>query len=209
MKFIPTDPSSPSDSTTNPAIASERRGELEALAGLVVESLGEDGSVGMNFICTHNSRRSHMAQLWAAAAFSRAGVAGTETFSGGTEATAFHPNAVAAMRRAGWQIVAFNPVENPVYQSTWGAGHEPIESFSKTFDHRSNPSDGFIAIMVCDDAAEACPLVAGAEHRVALTYVDPKVSDGTSEQEATYDERCAQIAREMVYLAGQVAEKMR
>ena len=33
-----------------------------------------------------------------------------------------------------------------------------------------------------------------------MPFVDPKVSDGTPEEAATYDERCAQIAREMLWV---------
>jgi arsenate reductase (thioredoxin) len=58
----------------------------------------------MNFICTHNSRRSHIAHLWAWAAAEHFGVRPFESYSGGVEVTAFNPRAVEAMRRAGFII---------------------------------------------------------------------------------------------------------
>ena len=54
--------------------------------------------------------------------------------------------------------------------------------------------------MTCSSADEACPIIPGADFRLTLTYRDPKESDGTPEESATYDERCAQIAREMFHL---------
>jgi arsenate reductase len=71
--------------------------------------------------------------------------------------------------------------------------------FSKPYDNDPNPKSAFGAVMVCTDADEACPFVPGAEFRLAVPFVDPKVSDNTPEEAATYDERCAQIAREMLY----------
>jgi arsenate reductase (thioredoxin) len=44
-----------------------------------------------------------------------------------------------------------------------------------------------------------CPIVRGASHRVSIPYKDPKVADDTPTESAAYDERCAQIAREMLF----------
>ena len=53
-------------------------------------------------ICTHNSRRSHLGQLWLAIGADFFELPQLETFSGGTEATAFNPRAVAALHRVGF-----------------------------------------------------------------------------------------------------------
>ncbi len=50
-------------------------------------------------------------------------------------------------------------------------------------------------------------MVQGASSRFAIPYDDPKVADGTPEETAIYDERCAQIAREMLYVFSQVASR--
>jgi hypothetical protein len=63
----------------------------------------------------------------------------------------------------------------------------------------ANPQREFCAIMTCSQADEACPNVAGAANRIAIPYEDPKAADGTPEEAAVYDERCAQIARETLY----------
>jgi len=160
--------------------------------------------VRLIFVCTHNSRRSHMAHLWAAVAGTTFEVDVT-TFSGGTEGTAFNPRAVAAMERAGFQIEKTSAGGNPTYVVRFSEKQPGIKCFSKKFDAAPNPQEDFAAVMVCGEADAACPAVPGAGARFSIPFVDPKVSDGTPQEAATYDERCAQIAREMLYVMSRVA----
>jgi arsenate reductase len=39
--------------------------------------------------------------------------------------------------------------------------------------------------------------------RISLPYDDPKAADGTSEEAERYEERCLQIATEMMYVMEQ------
>ncbi|MEM8895732.1 MAG: protein-tyrosine-phosphatase [Bacteroidota bacterium] len=151
------------------------------------------------FICTHNSRRSHFGQIWAHVAALEFGLDGIKTFSGGTEATAFHPNAIAAVERAG--IIAESDYSSsiPLVNLSFGSDLPSIKVFSKRYDDEHNPNKDFAAVMTCSEADADCPIVFGATARIPLHYVDPKVSDGTEAQESTYDERCRQIASEMMY----------
>ncbi|MEO0482971.1 MAG: protein-tyrosine-phosphatase [Planctomycetota bacterium] len=184
-------------------ITEARKAELAQLGAHIAEALAADGSAKLTFICTHNSRRSHMSQLWAAAAATRVGLAGVETFSGGTEETAFNPRAVAALSRAGFDIRAEDgAMANPhyrVHMLAAGQAETPMTCFSKIYDKAPNPSEDFGAVMVCNSANEACPIVYGADFRLPITYVDPKAHDGTTKEAWAYDERCAQIARELLY----------
>ncbi len=152
----------------------------------------------LNFICTHNSRRSHLSQIWAQVMGNYHGIS-LSTYSGGTEATAFHPNAVAALTRAGFNI-SNDGGENPRYKVSYSDQEEPMICFSKTYDDSFNPQSDFAAVMTCSDADEGCPFVPGAKARIKLLYEDPKVADGTPEEANKYDERCAQIAAEMQYI---------
>ena len=189
------------------AIDTERRTDLDALSEELADWLGEGQELPMTFICTHNSRRSHMAQIWAQCAARRHGLDGVRTFSGGTEATAFNPRAVAAIQRAGLTVEIRVDGENPVYVVEDGHG-DGMPCWSKVFSDDANPSANFVAVMTCQSADEACPFVPGAGLRVALPYVDPKAFDGTSREAAAYDERCAQIAREMLYLFAEVDRRL-
>ena len=185
-------------STLDLEIEESRKPVLEQL----VAYIRENEHPNLNFICTHNSRRSHLSQIWAQVFAHHAGI-NVSTFSGGTEATAFNPNAVAALRRAGLDISDASG-DNPRYQVSFAEGIEPMTCFSKTFDDPVNPSSNFAAIMTCSEADADCPYVPGASDRIKLFYEDPKVSDGTPQEQQTYDARCAQIASEMQYIFSRI-----
>lgn len=181
------------------SISPPRKKDLEKVSDYIRSSLEKGKTAKLNFICTHNSRRSHLAQIWTSVASTYYGLDGIETYSGGTEATALNPRAVAALERCGFKIE--NPGgENPKYKIHFSEDSEPLICFSKTFDDPFNPDSGFAAIMTCSDADENCPFVPGAEFRKPITYRDPKESDGTDRETEIYDERCKQIASEMFYL---------
>ena len=191
------------------AVPAPRKAELNALAQWTAETLDRQGHADLVFICTHNSRRSHLAQVWAQVAAGLSYLEGIRTFSGGTEATACNPRTVAAMERAGFEVSqtdTLHGASNPTYLVETGMAS--MSCFSKKYAHEVNPSEGFAAVMTCSTADRGCPLVYGADERFATPYVDPKVSDGTAEEAATYDARLAQIGTEMLYLMGRVAERV-
>ncbi len=182
-----------------------RLAELNALAEWIAEQPA-DSPVELIFICTHNSRRSHMGQIWAQAAAYHHGLDHIRTYSGGTEATAFNPRAVAALRGLGVGLSTEAPdAANPLYRVELQPDHAPSTATSKVYSDAMNPQSGFAAVMTCSDADEACPLVFGAAARFALPYIDPKVADGTDEEAATYRERAEQIGVEMSYVMGRAA----
>lgn len=185
-------------------VPAERREELQQLAEYVREQVEAGKPARLTFICTHNSRRSHFAQVWAQTAAAHYGVGGVETYSGGTEATAFNPRAVAALKRAGFTIPDPGEGANPHYKVSFSRDADPLDCFSKVYNQRPNPSGDFCAVMTCSEADRNCPLVEGSARRVAIPYEDPKAFDGTAEETAKYDERCRQIAREMLYVFSRV-----
>lgn len=186
------------------AIPQERKNLLKKIALFVQAKKQSNEPANLLFICTHNSRRSHFSQIWAATAAAYYGVQdGINTYSGGTEATAFNPRAVAAIERSGFKVQ--NPGgNNPHYKVTYTEGGAVIECFSKKYDDPFNANENFVAVMTCSHADKNCPSIAGASLRIPIPYVDPKESDGTEKEAATYDERCKQIATEMFYLMSQV-----
>lgn len=184
-------------------ISEQRKAELNKLAAYVRNEVTAGGWARLMFICTHNSRRSHLSQVWAAAAARYYGVPNVECFSGGTEPTAFSPNAVAALRRAGIEVVQVSNQENPHYQVRVGGGVQLV-CFSKKYNDPPNPSTDFCVAMLCSEADASCPLVAGAVQRVTIPYDDPKAADDSPEETSTYDARCAEICREMFYLFSEI-----
>ncbi|HRQ87312.1 MAG TPA: protein-tyrosine-phosphatase [Bacteroidia bacterium] len=185
-------------------IDAERKQQLEKVAAFIREHVKAGKPVELTTICTHNSRRSHLSQLWAQAAACYYGLEGVTTYSGGTEEAACNYRTVRALRRAGFSIAQSTEGENPVYLAQYSENHPPSKLYSKVFDTKENPQKDFVALFVCDHAAESCPVVPNAGLRIPILYVDPKASDGTPAEDATYDERCQQIAREMLYLMSKV-----
>ncbi|MDR6561090.1 MULTISPECIES: protein-tyrosine-phosphatase [unclassified Arcicella] len=151
------------------------------------------------YVCTHNSRRSHFGQIWAAVSASYYGVQNVKTYSGGTEATAFNINAINALKRTGFLIESSDNTNNPVYTVRFSE-NESTTCFSKVYNDAVNPQEHFAAIMTCSDAEENCPFIPGVELRIGTTYDDPKAFDNTSLQETKYEERSHQIAQETLFV---------
>ena len=95
---------------------------------------------------------------------------------------------------------------NIVYDVDFGEGHPTLKNFSKKISDPSNPTVDFGAVMVCSSADKSCPFVPGADLRVAIPYIDPKLSDGTEQETATYLAKSEEIGREMVWLMNRVTE---
>lgn len=182
-----------------------RRSELERVSFFVRTQLRQSLPAKLTFICTHNSRRSHLSQVWAQVAADYYGIQGVETFSGGTEATAFNPRAVAALIRTGLRITTENEMDgNPHYEVRTHDDAIPQICFSKVYDAPPNPTRGYCAVMTCAQADDACPLVMGCDLRIPIRYEDPKIGDGTEREASLYDERSRQICREMLYMMSKV-----
>lgn len=187
-----------------PEIPEDRRILLRKVAAYVAQQIRSGSPADLVYICTHNSRRSHFGQVWGAVAAAFYKIQPVRTWSGGTEATAFHPNAIASLRRTGFQIIPESADENPVYRVSYNSNSDSVQCFSKQYSHPGNPQREFAAVMTCGDAEHNCPLIPGADIRVALTYDDPKISDQTPQQDRTYDARSEQIAREALWLFSQI-----
>ncbi|MGB1248457.1 MAG: protein-tyrosine-phosphatase [Chitinophagales bacterium] len=178
----------------------ERKAALTAFSEKIKRQFIENGSSKIIVICTHNSRRSHLGQLWLQIAADFYQVKNIETFSGGTEATALNERVVSCLKNIGFEIESDNLTpENPIYAIQWQTNMAPYMAFSKKYDTKPNPKNHFIAVMVCTSADEGCPIVSGAEYRVSLPFDDPKDFDDTPLEKEKYAERCFEIATEMFY----------
>jgi hypothetical protein len=180
-------------------IPPERVAILDQLTIYINSCLEKNGKVKIIFICTHNSRRSHIAQLWAQTAAYVYGIENTFCFSGGTEATAFNSRAVKAMEDAGFKITIEEEGGNPMYNVRFSDDAPTIKAFSKVFDDSINPKKNFAAFMTCSHPDENCPFIPGADIRIPLTYDDPKDFDGTELEDEKYRERVREIGREMMF----------
>jgi arsenate reductase (thioredoxin) len=185
-------------------IPAKRKEALESVATFINKKVSAGETAQLIYICTHNSRRSHFGQIWAATAAAYFGIPDVKAFSGGTESTAFNERSVAAVKRAGFEVIKTSENANPIYRVKFDNNGVDIVAFSKKYDDGVNPQKDFCAIMTCNSADQACPVVFGASLRVATQYEDPKTFDDTTDEARMYDERCKQIAIETLYLFSKV-----
>jgi arsenate reductase len=187
-------------------ISEERKTILQPLIDFIKSKVSSDQDVRLNLICTHNSRRSHLSQVWAQTAAAYYDITNVFCYSGGTEATAMFPMAAQTLAKQGFQIKTIAEGNNPIYAIKYSENEAPIVGFSKTFDDDFNPQTKFVAILTCSTADQGCPFIAGAEKRIPVTYDDPKAFDNTPQQAEKYEERSIQIATEMFYVFSQIKE---
>ena len=186
--------------TTFQNISEERKNILRPLIDFVQQKVNNSQEISINFICTHNSRRSQLSQVWAQVAAAYYTIPNVHCYSGGTEETALFPKVAETLTHQGLSIFKIADTDNPVYAIKYSDNSLPIVGFSKKYDSPFNPVSAFVAIMTCSQADGGCPFIAGAEKRIPITFEDPKISDNTQEQSKVYADRSLQIATEMFYV---------
>ncbi|MGN2372047.1 low molecular weight phosphatase family protein [Sphingobacterium spiritivorum] len=184
----------------------ERKTILQPLIDFIQQKVDNKQVVNINFICTHNSRRSHLTQVWAQTAAYHFGIKNVTCYSGGTEDTALFPKVAETLFNQGFNIIKIADSYNPVYAIKYSENSQPIIGFSKKYDSLFNPVSSFAAIMTCSQADGGCPFIAGAEKRIPITFEDPKASDNTPDQIKVYAERSLQIASEMFYVFSKIKQ---
>lgn len=185
-------------------LSEERKQVLQPLIDYIQNKRNSNAKVLLNFICTHNSRRSHLAQIWAQTMAHYFGISHVYAYSGGTEQTAVYPQVLETLKAQGFEIQVLSEGKNPVFALKYDSNTLPVALFSKEFQHPFNPQSGFAAIMTCDTADENCPFVAGAEDRIPIKYTDPKAYDETPDKAEKYYEKSLEIAREMGYVFSKI-----
>ncbi|MDM1395891.1 protein-tyrosine-phosphatase [Myroides odoratimimus] len=185
-------------------ISDSRKEVLAPLVAYIQAKVDSKSPIRINFICTHNSRRSHLAQIWMQVAAAYYGIPNVICYSGGTEQTAMYPMVATVLKEQGLEVFKIAEGENPIYAIKYGDNEIPIIGFSKKYDAAFNPSSDFAAVMTCSQADEGCPFVAGAERRIPITFEDPKAFDGTENQQVEYFNRSLEIASEMFYIVSQI-----
>lgn len=185
-------------------VSSERQAVLKPLADYIQNKVDSNQEIRLNFICTHNSRRSHLSQIWAQTMAFHFNIKNLFCYSGGTEATAMFPKVAETLTNQGFEIQKISDTENSVYAVKFDENQHSIICFSKTYFDEFNPKTNFLAIMTCNNADEGCPMVFGAEARFPIKYDDPKAFDGTELMNEKYAERSLQIASEMYFVFSQI-----
>ena len=181
------------------AIDKGRLPVLQTLIDFIQKKRDAKEVINLNFVCTHNSRRSHLSQIWAQTLAFHFDIKNVYCYSGGTEATALFPKVPEVLTET-----AFGRWGNPIYSIKYAPDTHPIIGFSKTYDYSFNPASNFAAVMTCSHADENCPFIPGAEKRIPLTFDDPKEFDGTPLQTEKYNERSLEIASQLYYVFSKI-----
>jgi arsenate reductase len=188
----------------NLVVPEERKLILHPLIDYLQKCKDANQAIRLNFICTHNSRRSHLSQIWAQTMAHYFGIDKVNCYSSGTEATAVYPKIIETLQAVGFDISTIQQSTNSVYAIKFDAIQAPIIGFSKTIDAPFNPQSQFAAIMTCTQADLGCPFVAGASVRISLPFEDPKAFDQSPDVLVHYEERSRQIATELFYVFSQL-----
>lgn len=189
-------------------VSQERKLILYPLIEYIRTKIINDETIRLNFICTHNSRRSHLSQIWAQTMSYYFQIKNVFCYSGGTESTALFPKVVETIGNQGFEISRLSEGQNPIYAIAYSENEHPLICFSKKYDDDFNPKSHFAALMTCDSADENCPIVFGAEARITVKYEDPKKSDATPTMDETYFNRSIEIATEMKYVFSMVQKSI-
>nr|WP_315142190.1 protein-tyrosine-phosphatase [uncultured Flavobacterium sp.] len=192
------------DQVSFETISEERKQVLAPLVQFIQSKTNSRLAIHLNFICTHNSRRSHLSQVWAQTAAAYYNIKNVFCYSGGTEATALFPKVAETLTNSGFEIKVISKGDNPIYAIKFNTNDHPIIGFSKNYEDDFNPQSEFAAILTCSQADGGCPFIAGAEKRIPITFDDPKAFDNTPLQTEKYQERSIQIATEFLYVFSQI-----
>ena len=185
-------------------ISEERKQVLAPLVQFIQSKTNSGLAIRLNFICTHNSRRSHLSQVWAQTAAAYHNIKNVFCYSGGTEATALFPKVAETLVNTGFEVKIISEGDNPIYAIKYNTNDHPVIGFSKSYEDDFNPQSEFAAILTCSQADGGCPFIAGAEKRIPITFDDPKAFDNTPLQTEKYQERSIQIATEFLYVFSQI-----
>jgi arsenate reductase len=185
-------------------IPNERKKTLQPFVDYLQFKVSDHQEIRLNFICTHNSRRSHLSQIWAQTLAFYFNVKDVFCYSGGTEATALFPTVAKTLKDQGFKIQTISESNNPVYAIKYAVNEHPVIGFSKNYEDNFNPQTDFAAIMTCSQADIGCPVIFGASKRFSIPFADPKVFDNTAEQAKKYREKSLQIATDLYYIFSQL-----
>src|SRR5690625_4440314 len=86
-------------------ISEKRKAVLQPLVDFIQKNVDyKQANIRLHFICTHNSRRSHLSQVWAQALAYHFNINNIVCYSGGTETTAVYPMVIETLEESGFQV---------------------------------------------------------------------------------------------------------
>ena len=156
-----------------------------------INSLTQKRKLNLVFICNHNSRRSQFAQFWGeilAIHYNKR----INIYSAGIIKTKVYFQVIESIKRIGFSVSK----KKSSYQINYN--NQTIKLSSKLLKEIKNIN--FISIMTCSDTDASCPINLRSSLNLKLYFQDPKIYDGTFNEEQKYDAICLKIASELNYI---------
>jgi arsenate reductase (thioredoxin) len=185
-------------------ITKSRIKELQSLIDYIQEKKHKNLPIHLNFICTHNSRRSQFAQVWAHLAAIYYTIENFYSHSSGTSVTACNPRMIQTLNAIGFKISPHLKETQIYYTLNFSQQLSQIILYSKLNTQAIDQDLPFAALMICTNADQNCPLLSNAEKRISLPHHDPKAYDHTPLETKKYAETSRQIATELFYVMSQI-----
>jgi arsenate reductase len=183
-------------------ISDNRLHNINKIIQYIQNTKDNNEEINLNFICTHNSRRSQLAQIWASVLAYKYKI-NISCYSGGVEVTELNKNIATCLENIGFNINSKGKL-NPKYNISYSKHQNPIIAFSKLYNDSYNSNNNFAAIMTCNDADSNCPIIKGAIQRISFTFDDPKIYDNTNKETIMYNKCSKEIARELLYIFSKI-----
>jgi len=147
------------------------------------------------FLCTHNSRRSQLCQVWGII-LSKIYNIDLKFNSAGTEKTEVNKNILYCFSHIGLEVKG-NKI---IYEDL------SISLHSKLLDEIQ--PNKFISIMTCSDAEKSCPSDSRSIKNISMTYQDPKVFDYKEKEKDEYLKTSKLIAKELNYVLKKLVDSI-
>lgn len=201
--------------TTFDMIEPEHHASMDQLSDWIAKNWQPSSTLHVISTCTGNSRRSILGATMGNLAATYYGLDNVRFHSGGTTPSAFNKRTINTLKEIGFRVEPTGEeaergdpsLPNDIFTVAWGEGMECLE-FSKTYNDPSNPSSGFAAILVCNEADTDCPVLPGAALRVSMIFLDPKSYDDGPYESKKYAERRDDICRTLLAIMANARRKI-
>lgn len=188
------------------AVAENRKIKLDQIVNAIATDLKKKNKAIVKFICTHNSRRSQLAEFMLDV-LAREKKLRIVALSAGTVATAFEPRMVKAIMAEGFELLEYGQKPNPLY--IYRIEIDDLYYYSKKYDDKLLDAGESTIVTVCSEAETDCPVIPGTGQRIHLPYDDPKAHDNTAKEAEAYESKVMEIGLEMNYVVEEVLKQVR
>ena len=164
----------------------KRKKRLDNIASVINENLNKTRSIV--FLCTHNSRRSQICEVWGKV-FAEIYRKKININSAGAFKTVVHSQVYESIVKCG--LVVDNKKEIFFDKKKFKLNSKTIDSLTMK---------NFIAVMTCSNAEKSCPNDPRSIRNIKMFFNDPRIYDETDKMSREYLNTTIYIAEELNYI---------